>query len=55
MRLAARAKRGLNTRAVEQRTAERLAERDPTGQVLSWRRVIDKVAPDYALATPRGS
>lgn len=39
-RLRDKAKKGLNTRAVEQMTTERLAERDPGGEVRSWLEII---------------
>ena len=42
-RLAARAKRWLNTVAIEQMTAELLAERDPAGEVLSWLQAIEEL------------
>ena len=35
-RLRYKAKKWLNTRAVEQMTAARLAERDPDGEVRAW-------------------
>ncbi len=45
-RLAARAKRWLNTRAIEQMDLSLLAECDPEGEVLGWLRAIDELASD---------
>jgi hypothetical protein len=39
-----RAKRWLNTTAVERMTAERLAERDPDGEIRSWLETIARMA-----------
>jgi hypothetical protein len=39
-----RAKRWLNTRAVERMTMQRLALRDPSGEVLSWLKTIGALA-----------
>ncbi len=44
-RLAASAKRWLNRVAVQQMTAELLAERDPAGELLGWLRKIGQLAP----------
>jgi hypothetical protein len=47
-RLAAHAKRWLNTIAVQQMTAEWLAERDPAGEALGWLHSIrELVEPSY--------
>lgn len=43
-RLANRAKRWLNTQAVECMTAELLNQRDPEGEVVSWLRAIRRLA-----------
>jgi len=43
-RLAARAKRWLNTAAVMQMTADLLAMRDPTGELLGWLQTIAELA-----------
>ena len=42
-RLRYKAKKWLNSRAVEQMTAARLAERDPDGEVRSWLATIAKL------------
>jgi len=44
-RLLNRAKRLLNTRAVQHMTADLLAERDPTGEVLGWFRKLAAFLP----------
>ena len=59
-RLRYKAKRWLNTRAVEQMTAARLAERDPDGEVRSWLRRLRALPADefwttHAVPTPKGS
>ncbi len=43
-RLRERAKHWLNTLAVDRMTRERLAERDPEGEVISWLRAIADLA-----------
>jgi hypothetical protein len=48
-RAIAKAKRWLNTVAVEQMTLALLAERDPTGEVLSWFEMIEQLlASDFS-------
>jgi len=44
-RLSYRAKRWLNTQAVEHMTPELLAERDPAGEVLEWLRAVAALLP----------
>jgi len=44
-RLSARSKRWLNRTAVQQMTAELLAERDPTGELIHWLRTMQRLAP----------
>jgi len=44
-RLSAQAKRWLNRVAVEQMTAELLAERDPAGELLGWLQIIQELVP----------
>ena len=53
-RLAARAKRWLNTLAVEQMTADRLAERDPGGEVLGWLATIEALAQESSTLPMAG-
>jgi hypothetical protein len=43
-RLRDKAKKWLNRDAVERMTPERLAERDPAGEVISWLRMIAELA-----------
>jgi hypothetical protein len=43
-RLRDRAKHGLNTLAVERMTCQRLAERDPAGELTGWLRAIGRLA-----------
>ena len=47
-----RAKRWLNTRAVEQMTVPLLAEQDPAGDVISWMQAVGELSGSSLLPTP---